>query len=253
MRPKALRKKRRATIQLSFRSFPITPSAHFMEINYKIIGGDGREYGPVTLDELKGWVRDGRVGRQTQILRSDLGNWLAASQYQELQSEIGMLKPTVTGVEGDFEPVGFWARVGATVIDSLFLYLAFSILLSPIAKLFGVQIPTNLNFSAMTPVQIVEEFRPFITFASYFFIILTAIYEIALTGKFGATFGKMIFGMRIIKVDGSAFDYKYALYRFLSKMISSMACYIGYLMVAFREDKRGLHDLIVGTRVIYKR
>jgi len=28
---------------------------------------------------------------------------------------------------------------------------------------------------------------------------------------------------------------------------------IGYLMVAFREDKRALHDLIVGTRVIYKR
>ena len=46
-----------------------------METNYKIIGGDGREYGPVTLDEIKGWIRDGRIGRTTQIWRSDLGSW----------------------------------------------------------------------------------------------------------------------------------------------------------------------------------
>lgn len=28
---------------------------------YKIIGADGNQYGPVSLDELKSWVRDRRA------------------------------------------------------------------------------------------------------------------------------------------------------------------------------------------------
>ena len=41
--------------------------------------------------------------------------------------------------------------------------------------------------------------------------------------------------------------------RMLATIVSTLTLGVGYLMVAFREDKRSLHDLIVGTRVIYKR
>lgn len=38
-----------------------------------------------------------------------------------------------------------------------------------------------------------------------------------------------------------------ALLRWLSSLVSDMICYIGYLFIAFREDKRALHDLIAGA------
>lgn len=208
-----------------------------METNYKIIGGDGREYGPVTLDEIKGWIRDGRIGRQTQILRSDLNNWLAASQYQELQSEIALLKPSASGAEGEFEPVGFWMRVLAYFLDQLVLgaagYLIFG---SP---------PTNVT----TFPEIIQLMGARM---GYSFLIST-IYYVGMTGQFGATLGKMVIGAKIVRVDGSKIGFGIAFLRMLASIVSSLTLGIGYLIVAFRDDKRALHDLIVGTRVIYKR
>ena len=44
-----------------------------------------------------------------------------------------------------------------------------------------------------------------------------------------------------------------AFLRWLAAILSWMACGVGCLIVAFREDKRALHDLLVGTKVIYRR
>ena len=55
-----------------------------METNYTMIGADGLQYGPVTLDQLKGWIGEGRITNDTKILRSDTNSWLAASNYGEL-------------------------------------------------------------------------------------------------------------------------------------------------------------------------
>ena len=35
---------------------------------YKIIGADGKEYGPIAADALKKWIAEGRVNAQTKIL-----------------------------------------------------------------------------------------------------------------------------------------------------------------------------------------
>lgn len=67
-----------------------------MDTTYKIIGGDGQEYGPATLDELKSWISAGRVTGATQVFRSDLGTWAAASQFAELQLAASVSPPTVT-------------------------------------------------------------------------------------------------------------------------------------------------------------
>jgi hypothetical protein len=55
-----------------------------MDVTYKMIGADGGQYGPVTLEQLAGWIREGRVTATTQILRSDVNSWLPAAQYTEL-------------------------------------------------------------------------------------------------------------------------------------------------------------------------
>lgn len=56
-----------------------------MSLNtYKIMGGDGQEYGPATLEQLQNWIKEGRVSAQTQVRRSDQNVWVPASNVAEL-------------------------------------------------------------------------------------------------------------------------------------------------------------------------
>ncbi len=55
-----------------------------METTYTMIGADGLQYGPISLDQLRAWVSEGRVTHDTKILRSDTKAWLSAAQYGEL-------------------------------------------------------------------------------------------------------------------------------------------------------------------------
>ena len=55
-----------------------------MEITYKIIATDGKEYGPVNLEQLQGWINEGRIASDTQVLRSDINEWRPASSFTEI-------------------------------------------------------------------------------------------------------------------------------------------------------------------------
>ncbi len=55
-----------------------------MEITYKIIATDGKEYGPVSLEQLQGWINEGRIASDTQLLRSDINEWRPASSFAEI-------------------------------------------------------------------------------------------------------------------------------------------------------------------------
>lgn len=57
-----------------------------METTYTIRAGDGREYGPATLDQLTGWIREGRVNPNTEVRRSDMEHWSPASSFAELNA-----------------------------------------------------------------------------------------------------------------------------------------------------------------------
>ena len=56
-----------------------------MQATYKILGGDGQEYGPASLEQMLAWVREGRVNAATQVWRNDQSAWLSAAQLPELQ------------------------------------------------------------------------------------------------------------------------------------------------------------------------
>ena len=69
----------------------------------------------------------------------------------------------------------------------------------------------------------------------------------------GATPGKKFVHIKI--VDAKTFqdiDNKQAITRTFGYIISTFTFLIGFLMVAFRRDKRGLHDLLAGTVVVYE-
>ena len=54
------------------------------DLTYKIIGADGKEYGPVALSEIQKWVGEGRITGATQVSRSDQQVWSTAASFPEL-------------------------------------------------------------------------------------------------------------------------------------------------------------------------
>jgi len=51
---------------------------------YKLIGTDGRMYGPVTGEQLRQWVADGRANAQTLVQPSGNSDWKALGEFPEL-------------------------------------------------------------------------------------------------------------------------------------------------------------------------
>jgi hypothetical protein len=50
---------------------------------YHIIGSDGREYGPVTAEQLREWIGQGRANAQTQVRVEGETAWRPLSDYPE--------------------------------------------------------------------------------------------------------------------------------------------------------------------------
>ena len=53
---------------------------------YKIIGADGKEYGPSSAEELRQWFREGRVNGQTMVQVAGSAEWKPLAAYPELAS-----------------------------------------------------------------------------------------------------------------------------------------------------------------------
>jgi hypothetical protein len=77
---------------------------------YKIIGGDGNEYGPVDLEQLQQWIRDGRAGAQTKVRREGSAEWQVLSEVPELAALMG--PPRATATPPPFSPTPAVGVVG---------------------------------------------------------------------------------------------------------------------------------------------
>ena len=51
---------------------------------YTIIGGDGREYGPVTADQVRSWIAGGRANLQTRIKAEGSIEWKTVADFPEI-------------------------------------------------------------------------------------------------------------------------------------------------------------------------
>lgn len=51
---------------------------------YKILGADGKEYGPITAEQLRQWIAEGRVNGQTKILTEGATEWKPLAEIPEL-------------------------------------------------------------------------------------------------------------------------------------------------------------------------
>lgn len=134
---------------------------------------------------------------------------------------------------------GFWIRFAATFMDG--------IIMSPVILLYYFFVIPKVIMAAPGVDSLGENL-----IFQMGLVLFQAGYRIFFPGRFGATPGQMIAGLKIVREDGSPISYGLAALRFLAEFVSALILYIGYIMIAFDDQKRALHDRLCNTRVIRK-
>ncbi len=140
---------------------------------------------------------------------------------------------------------GFWLRVVAYIIDGILLNIAFG----AVTLVTGVSLmPTDFwemhsvdAFASAGALQAVSLIGTWLYFA------------LMESSARGATIGKMAVGLRVVTDQGDRLSFLNATGRFFAKFISTVILCIGFIMVAFTDRKRGLHDMIASTLVVTAR
>ena len=82
---------------------------------------------------------------------------------------------------------------------------------------------------------------------------INVFYNVWFVGRFGATPGKLMLGLKVVTANGGRVTYWRAFFRFLAEYLSGCpTLYFGYLMAAWDDETQAMHDRICDTRVIKK-
>jgi len=243
-----------------------------------------QEVGPVDKTELQSLIKAKKLNARTLVWQAGMENWQELGVFirsrkakggqatsstvpvkQALCSECGLrfaedemirfqdtwvcagCKPLFVqkikegvSVAGAMDYAGVWIRLGALLIDAFILWIANLILLVPL----GILVPTSGDnpfvFLSFLPLLIIVQYA------------IPAVYDTWFVGKYGATPGKMACNLKVVVEDGSRVTYLRAFGRHFAKWLSSMILGIGFIMAAFDDQRRTLHDRICETRVVRK-
>ncbi|HVQ76081.1 MAG TPA: RDD family protein [Candidatus Binatia bacterium] len=81
-------------------------------------------------------------------------------------------------------------------------------------------------------------------------VALSLVYQIAFVGGCGQTPGHMAFGIAVVRRGGGAMSHGRALARSLGGILTALTLGIGLLPVLFTRERRGLPDMVAGTRMV---
>ncbi len=247
------------------------------------VSGEKQQKGPITGEELERLVAQGVITPETLVWNPGLADWTA---YREVMATEGtgpgekekphcsfcgreVAPESVVYVSGapvcasckpwleqrirergrqaaavmTVRPGGFWIRFLAKLIDVFIL----GIIEVPVALMLGfAQAALSVQPNALyvtIGMQVAQ---------NLFNMVLVASYDTFFIGKYAATPGKMVCHLQVVTANLERVSYWRAFGRYWAELLSSMTLMIGYLMAAFDEEKRALHDHIAGTRVIYR-
>ena len=159
--------------------------------------------------------------------------------------------PPVAQVQAGYY-AGFWIRVLAYIIDRIVIGIAatpfYVILVLP--GLLRVIHEAQSSGGEPSPEMIFS----MIGDASVFLILVFVgywLYEALLTASsWQGTVGKRILRLKVVDEAGNRISFARSTGRFFAKILSQLILWIGFIMVAFTDKKRGLHDMIARTLVI---
>ena len=148
-------------------------------------------------------------------------------------------------------PAGFWIRFVAYLIDGLILTVAAVVILGGAGAVAAISLGLGENDE---PDENAALIVIGIILAAIGFLIMGWLYEALMTSsRHGATLGKRALGLRIVRADGAPLSFGRATARhFLKVLITPLVpLAIGYLLAAFTQGKRALHDFMADTLVIH--
>ena len=118
---------------------------------------------------------------------------------------------------------GFWIRVAAAFLDFLLI--------------------------AVTTTMLHEMLRLRIEGPGLLFFGLAA-YSAAMWKSRGTTIGGIICGLKVVRTDDRPIDWTIAIVRALSAFLSFAVAGLGFIWVAFDDEKQSWHDKIAGTTIV---
>ena len=70
-------------------------------MNYRIVGQDGKTYGPVAAEQIRAWLAEGRVDSRTPVFVAGAADWTFVGLLPEFSSQaspptLGSLRPDLT-------------------------------------------------------------------------------------------------------------------------------------------------------------
>lgn len=144
--------------------------------------------------------------------------------------------------ENNIQYAGFFTRAAAFCIDSFITGIL----------LLAVKLPkwTSMLGGAKGPLdtKILFEFTAW-DIILYF---LTCLYFVLLTYYSGATIGKKLLRIKVISTDGEKLSFMDVLYReTIGRFLCTVTMNMGYILVGLDREKRGFHDMLSDTRVVY--
>lgn len=152
---------------------------------------------------------------------------------EEIKDESETTSPSDT-----YKYAGFWMRFWAYLIDVIIVFSINGILLSPL-KFMNDGFPLEVSFWTL------QGILAGVTYYLYF-LLMTKIFQ--------QTVGKMIFGIKVVRENNNPPTWGDLFFREVIGRFIYNALFILkllYLVVAFTDEKQGLHDMIGETRVIH--
>lgn len=139
--------------------------------------------------------------------------------------------------DGEVVYAGFWKRYAAYTIDTFLLAIVFGIL-GAVFGLAGDDLARGEGLGTFAVFYVVE-------------IVLIALYFAWMHASVNqASLGKLAVGIKVTDDDGQRISLGRGIGRFFAMIPSSLILGIGYIMAAFTDRKRALHDMLAGTLVV---
>ncbi|MGB3271206.1 MAG: RDD family protein [Rhodanobacter sp.] len=231
------------------------------------IGRDGERHGPYKENDVRDWLRSGKVSPDDLAWYEGLADWqplsvlfrdavpaTPATGQPVTPAAPQALPQTTAAVLEDY--AGFWKRVAAYILDAIVLYIPNNLL---IMRSMGdgaaqeAMKQTMLSAPGDMHVMMAAYSQYYATMSTPLIItaVLTWLYfAVCESSPWQATLGKLALGIRVTDMEGRRIGIGRALLRYLAKFLSAFILCIGFLMVAWTRRKQGLHDMLCGTLVL---
>ncbi|MDZ7897291.1 MAG: RDD family protein [Arcicella sp.] len=147
-------------------------------------------------------------------------------------------------------------RVVAFIIDAIVLYIAQMILFAILGTVGFASLSAQPDMGDMSDGQ-TAALMAYLTGAGLTMILITMALQVAYftileSSESQATLGKRAMNLIVADENGNRLNTQQAFIRNISRLASSIICYIGYFMAFFTDKKQALHDMIAKTNVYTK-